>query len=289
MSRFAETSARLGAFAVVLLLVAGWTAVPRHAWAQEAAAVDRAYRAGVGRASYGIAMTTLGFAMVPATTESILAGRLRGKEAGGYFLSAALLGFGGIPFIANALRPLSNDPLAGPRARLRFAEKGALTYAILGCMFGSIGMITTAVVGARHEHVPPDLVVFNVSSAWLLCTAIGLAADGDLARRQIHGPGSSETLLDLIGGPMLGYGIVLLTLATPALRLCLDKDGLPLEPTLFPLIGGVVYFAAGMICVVAAKASKLRSQLASRQARVGVDLIIDPVADTYGLAFSGRF
>ena len=289
MSRIVGSPAWPGALAAALCLCSTLAAVGTPARAEEVAPLERAHRAAVGRASYGIAMSTLGFAMVPVTTESILAGRLHGKQAGGFFLSAALLGFGGIPFIANALRPPSSDPLAGPRARLRFADKGVLTYAILGCMFGSIGMITTAVVGAKRDHIPPDLVVFNTSSAWLLCTAVGLAADGDLARRQIHGPGSGETLLDEVGGPMLGYGLLLLTLATPALRLCLDKDGLPLEPTLFPLIGGVVYFTAGLICVVAAKASKLRSQLTSHQVRVGVELLVDPAAETYGLAFSGRF
>jgi len=289
MSRITGIPVRPCAFAMALCLAATMAAAILPARADEVAFVaqERAHRAAIGRASYGITMTTIGFAMVPVTTESILAGRLHGKEAGGLFLSAALLGIGGLPFITSALRSLDADPLAGPRARLRLAEKGVLAYAIVGCMFGSIGMIATAVIAAKHDRLPVDLAVLDASSLWLLGTAIGLAADGDLARRQVHGPATGKTLLDQVGGPLLGYGILLLTLVTPALRLCLDKDGLPLEPTLVPLLGGVAYFTAGMICVVAAKAALQRSRM--RQARVRLDLLADPGSGTYGLALSGRF
>ena len=65
------------------------------------------------RAAYGITLITTGLAMLPITTESIIAGHIESAQAPGTLVTAALLGLGGIPLLAAAAKPLSADSLAG--------------------------------------------------------------------------------------------------------------------------------------------------------------------------------
>jgi len=251
----------------------------------------RAHASKAVRAAYGITMLSTGAAMLPITVESIIAGQMEPGEAPGFLITAALLGLGGIPIVAEAAKPLSSGALAGPRARVRLAREGVLAYAIFGSMFTSIGVIATAVTAAKSGEVPVDLRVFDIASAWMLFTAVGMAADGDLARMQLPASERRAPTLDHLGGPLLAYGLILMTLVTPALRLSFHDNDLPLQPTLLPTLAGITLFAAGLTLLVANKAQRrsVASVRASAPHRLSIAPLLDPSTGTAGMALVGRF
>lgn len=270
--------------------------VPTPAVASEVPDGDRAraHAGQAGRIAYSATMMSAGVAMLPITVESIIAGDIEGGEAPGFLVSAALLGLGGMPLLAASARPLSTGPLAGPRARVRLARDGVLAYAIFGSMFTSIGTIATAVKASKTGDVPVDLRVFDVAAVWLLATAVGLAADGDLARFQLPPDQRRDRQLAHLGGPLMAYGLIMMALVTPALRLSFHSEDLPLQPTLLPMLTGVSMFTAGLCLLVADAAHKRRGDLAQRAPgrhapRMSFAPLVDPASGSGGLAVVGRF
>ena len=280
--------------ALTALLIALLTPTIAAASESPGGSLARAHAGQAGRIAYSATMMSAGAAMLPITVESIIAGDIEGSEAPGFLVTAALLGLGGVPLLAASSEPLASDPLAGPRARVRLAREGVLAYAIFGSMFTSIGTIVTALKASKTGDVPVDLRVYDVASVWLLATAIGLAADGDLARLQLPADQRRARQLDHLGGPLLAYGLIMMTLVTPSLRLSMHGADLPLQPTLLPMLTGVAMFTAGLCLLVAEATHKRRGDLAQRPPRHSAPRgsfppCVDPAGRAGGLAVVGRF
>jgi hypothetical protein len=253
-----------------------------------------AYASKAGRAAYGIAMLSSGAAMLPITVESIIAGEMEPGQAPGFLVTAAMLGLGGIPILAEATKPLGQGRLAGARARVRIAREGVLAYAIFGSLFTSIGVIATAVKAAKTGDVPVDLRVFDVAAAWFLATSVGMTIDGEQARRQLPVAERSAPRLVDLGAPLFTYGLLLMTLVTPAMRLSFHDGGLDLEPTLLPMFTGIGMFAAGLTLLIADRACRkpiptARRPATERSVRLGFAPIADPTTGTAGMALIGHF
>ncbi len=275
---------------LVLLLAAAF--LPGASLASEIP--PQAHTSKAARCAYGITMLSSGAAMLPITVESIIAGQMEPGDAPGFLVTAAMLGLGGIPILAEATKPLGDDRLAGVRARVRVAREGVLPYAIFGSLFTSIGVIVTAVKASKTGDVPVDLRVFDVAAAWFLATAVGMTIDGDLARRQLPVEERREPELAGLGAPLFTYGLLLVTLVTPALRLSFHDEGLDLEPTLLPMFTGIGMFAAGLALLIADRAHRHPIPSARRPAtgsgvRMGFAPLVDPTTGTAGLNLIGRF
>lgn len=254
----------------------------------------RAYAAKAGRAAYGITMLSSGAAMLPITVESIIDGRMEPGQAPGFLVTAAILGLGGIPILAEATRPLGTDPLDGVRARVRLVREGALVYAIFGSLFTSIGVIATAVKKAKTGEVPVDLRVFDVGAAWFLATSVGMTIDGEIARMQLPPQERRAPEFIDLGAPLFTYGLMMMTVVTPALRLSFHKDGLDLDPTLLPMFTGIGMAAAGLALLIADRAYRQPIPSAGRPAterplRLGFEPLVDPTHGTAGMSLIGRF
>lgn len=261
-----------------------------------AADVQATYRApqpevagAVGRFVYGASLTGLGFALIPITTEAIIDGRLDPELSGGLWGSALVLGVGGIPMMASLRAGLEGgcDPLSGPRARVRIARNGVGPYAALGSLFSGISIVFTALAVTRQGSIPLGVHLFNASSMTLLGTAVGLAIDGDLARWQLPPAERRDSFLDDLGIPTLITGILLLVAATPAMRLGLYEDGLPLDASFVPMAGGIGFTGVGVASLVLQGAIKERALRAGREGGGGPTATVLPSAG--GIGITGRF
>ncbi len=251
----------------------------------------QARRGVVARTAYGVGMSAVGVALVPIATESVIRGDLESIESGGFFVSAAILGFGGIPLIAQANTSITGDPLSGPRARVRLAKDGVGAYAFLGGFFSCLSLVTGAVVIADTATLPPSILLFNASSFTMLATAVGLAADGDRARLALPVGDRRKPFVGTLAAPLMVSGIILLTVATPVTRLMLHQGGKNLDPSLMPMVGGASLLTLGVTSLILSRTINAPSAVAGRAAatapRVGLDL--RPDEGLYGLVVQGRF
>jgi len=85
---------------------------------------------------------------------------------------------------------------------------------------------------------------------------------------------------------MMITGILLLVAATPAMRLGLYKDGMPLEASYVPMAGGIGFTGFGVISLVLQRAIKEHALRAGRGGS-GPTIVVAPTVG--GVGISGRF